>query len=207
MGFSSWAEWSLRVRGAYDCGMSVPVEVEPAWAGLSQEEKQARVLDVADALFTREGLDISVPDLARAVGVGVGSLYRQVGKKDDLIAALLVRRAEAMAGRFRAAAAEADVAAALRSVVLAVVDACLEDRVLREAWDLAVDRPEVTAAHQGVLEAMRGLVARGRQAGVLRPDATEIDLRLMFRGAAPAEALQPGGARRLAELVLAGIST
>lgn len=186
--------------------MSVPGHSEVLWAELTHDEKRTRALDVADELFAREGLDIAVPDLARAVGVGVGSLYRQVGKKEDLVAALLVRRANAMRDRFEAAAAEPDVGRALRAVIVETVDECVADRVLRQAWDLAIDRPEITAAHLGVVAAMRTLVARAREAGALRPDATEADLRLVFRGAAPAEELQPGGARRLAELVLAGLA-
>jgi AcrR family transcriptional regulator len=191
--------------------MSLPVEARDpggAWATRSPEEKRAHVLAVADELFSREGIDISVPDVARAAGVGVGSLYRQVGNKDALVAALLVRRADGMRERFAAAAAAdvGDLGAALREAVLSTVDDGVHDRVLQEAWNARSDDEAVRAAHARVLDALRLLVRRAVAAGVLRADATETDLRLAFRGTAAAEALHSGGARRLAELVLTGLA-
>ena len=58
---------------------------------------------MADRLFAREGVDVSMPALAEAIGIGVGSIYRQVGSKDEIIAALVVRRSAVLRARFEAA--------------------------------------------------------------------------------------------------------
>src|SRR3954447_26668338 len=86
----------------------------PAWSSLTGDEKRARTLAAADDLFAREGLDVAMPVLAAAVGAGVGSIYRQVGAKADVIAALVIERANALARGFAAACEEPDAWAALR---------------------------------------------------------------------------------------------
>ena len=49
-----------------------------------------RVLDAAAALFAERGADsVSMDDVARAAGVGKGTLYRRFGDKSGLAAALL----------------------------------------------------------------------------------------------------------------------
>src|SRR5689334_19871480 len=78
----------------------------PAWAELSSDEKVARTLAAADALFARDGLDVAMPVLAAAVGAGVGSIYRQVGAKEDVVAALVIARAQRLVERFTAALEE-----------------------------------------------------------------------------------------------------
>src|SRR6478752_6987262 len=85
----------------------------PAWSTLTGDEKRARTLAAADDLFAREGLDVAMPVLAAAIGAGVGSIYRQVGAKEDVIAALVIERALALVRRFEAALEEPDALAAL----------------------------------------------------------------------------------------------
>src|SRR4051794_41835315 len=86
----------------------------PAWSSLTGDEKRARTLAAADDLFAREGLDVAMPVLAAAVGAGVGSIYRQVGAKEDVIAALVIERANALVRRFTAALEEPDAWTTLR---------------------------------------------------------------------------------------------
>src|SRR3954447_16645381 len=85
----------------------------PAWSSLTGDEKRARTLAAADDLFAREGLDVAMPVLAAAIGAGGGSIYRQVGAKEDVIAALVIERAVALVRRFTAALEEPDAWAAL----------------------------------------------------------------------------------------------
>src|SRR5690349_11096661 len=119
--------------------MSIPAAPESAtasaWVTLTSEQKRARVLDVAGELFAREGLDFPMPELAKAVGVGVGSLYRQIGKKDDVVAALIVERLNALEARYKAAANTGDPMGALSGVIDATVQECVHDRVTKMCWE------------------------------------------------------------------------
>jgi len=183
--------------------MAVPAP----WASLTADEKRTRTLAVADELFAREGLDVPMPVLADAIGVGVGSIYRQVGSKDDVIAALVIERAGVLAARFTAALAEPDAWAALREATRATVEDCVADSLSQTAWDeAAAGRSAVAQARAAATDAIEALVERARAQGALRADAGHEDLRLVFKAIRELASLGPGGAQRLADLVLRGMS-
>ena len=174
----------------------------PAWSELTGDEKRARTLAAADSLFAREGLDVAMPVLAAAVGAGVGSIYRQVGAKEDVIAALVIERANALVRRFTAALEEPDAWAALERATYATAHDGATDFLSQTAWDEAAAlRPEVASAREAATRALEALVERARPA--LRSDATHEDLRLVFMSTRGR--IDPAGARRLAELVLRGM--
>ncbi|GHE98044.1 TetR family transcriptional regulator [Streptomyces spiralis] len=52
------------------------------------QRNEDRVLEAAAAAFAREGAGASVKDIARAAGVGVGTLYRRFPSKELLIEAI-----------------------------------------------------------------------------------------------------------------------
>lgn len=176
------------------------------WATLTPDEKRSRVLHVADELFARDGVDVPMPVLADRVGVGVGSIYRQVGSKDDLIAYLVIERAGALRERFLATLDEPDPWAALVEATHATVDDCIEDALSQTAWDEAASvSEEVRAARMGATEALAQMVERARAAGALRDDADHEDLRLVFCALRELAGIGPRAAHRLAELVLRGM--
>src|SRR6058998_3589897 len=59
------------------------------------------VLRAAKELFADEGLDAQMPEVAKAAGVGVGTVYRHFPTKDDLITALVAERFERLAEKAR----------------------------------------------------------------------------------------------------------
>src|SRR5215204_3330883 len=85
---------------------------------------RTRVLDAAARVFAAEGLDAPMPTVAAAAGVGVGTIYRAFGSKDDLIAALAADRVDRFAR---------DTVAALETP---------------DAWQALVDLFRLTADHQ-----------------------------------------------------------
>ncbi|MBO9531642.1 MAG: TetR/AcrR family transcriptional regulator, partial [Solirubrobacteraceae bacterium] len=127
----------------------VVMDLEPRWIDLTADEKRAKVIRIAGELFSREGVEFPMPELAKAVGVGVGSLYRQIGKKDDVIAALVIDRLDGLAERYEAAAGSDDALGALCGVIKVTIDECVGDRVTQAAWTYGRGRPDVDdAAHR-----------------------------------------------------------
>ena len=176
------------------------------WSTLTADQKRARTLEVADDLFSRDGVDVAMPVLAEAIGVGVGSIYRQVGTKDDIVAALVIRRSEILQGRFLKALDQPDAWAALVFATHETVDDCISDALSQSAWDVAASAyPEVRAAREGATKALTAMVERARVAGALRDDATHEDLRLIFTSLRELAGIGPAAAHRLADLVLRGI--
>jgi len=183
--------------------MTVPA---PVWSTLSPPEKRARALEIANELFAREGLDVPMPALAEAIGVGVGSIYRQVGTKQELIAALVIERSRTLRARFLAALEADDPWAALEVATHETVDDCIADALTQTAWDEAAFASEaVRRARAGATEALAALVERARAAGALRDDASHEDLRLVFCSLRELAGIGPESAHRLAELVLRGM--
>lgn len=58
------------------------------------ERNRRRVLEVADKVFTEEGLGVPIDEIARRAELGVGTLYRHFPTKEALFTAILVRRVE-----------------------------------------------------------------------------------------------------------------
>lgn len=186
----------------------VPITQEgipDSWSELTAAQKRGRVLAVAGDLFSREGVEFPMPDLARAVGVGVGSIYRQLGKKEDVIAALVITRLDGLSERYRSAIQKPDLASELRCVMITTVRECVGDRVTQAAWTYGRGRPDVDAAAARARDALEALVRACIERGLLREDATGDDLRYLFRAAPGAELIAPGGAERLAHLTLSGL--
>lgn len=182
------------------------LSAEPRWIDLTAEEKRAKVIRVAGELFSREGVEFPMPELAKAVGVGVGSLYRQIGKKDDVIAALVIDRLQGLTDRYEAAAGTDDALGALCGVIRVTIDECVGDRVTQAAWTYGRGRADVDQAAADCRAALQHLIDSAVAAGSLRSDATGNDLRFLFRAAPGAEIIAPGGAQRLGQLVLAGLT-
>lgn len=43
------------------------------------------IIDAARELFAEEGIDVTLDDVARRAGVGVGTVYRRFASKEELI--------------------------------------------------------------------------------------------------------------------------
>ena len=61
------------------------------------ERNRQRILKAASEVFTERGLDVSLDEVARHAGVGVGTVYRRFRTKEDLVEALFVDRIEEVA--------------------------------------------------------------------------------------------------------------
>lgn len=184
--------------------MAIPAQ---EWARLSQDEKRERTLEAADLLFASEGLEASMPALAEALGIGVGSIYRQVGNKDDLIGALVIERSKVLSRRFEATLGEPDPWEALQAAVHETVDDCLRDALSQSAWDqAAIVSDEVREARQQATDSLTAMFDRAKEAGEITEEASPEDLRLLFFALREFSSVGAAQAHRFANLVLRGIA-
>ena len=184
--------------------MAIPALTETPWTELTADEKRARTLAVADQLFAREGIDAPMPALAEAIGVGVGSIYRQFACKQDVLAALVIARIDAARKGFEAALLAEDAYEGLRRATLECVESAARDHLAQAAWNLH-DHPQVQPVRHAARAAIRAALDHAREAGQLRDDVTVDDFSLILHAVKRAEETEPGGAIRLAELVLRGM--
>src|SRR4051812_30038144 len=65
---------------------------EPAPLRADAERNRQRILDAAREVFADRGLDVTLDEIARHAGVGVGTAYRRFPNKEALVEALMVER-------------------------------------------------------------------------------------------------------------------
>jgi len=174
-----------------------------------------RILDAAREAFTEHGQSAQMDDIARRAGVGVGTLYRHFTTKDLLVGELIRLKLSEFAERVRLKFEE-------ESDPWAAFEGGFREQVAVMARD---------AAHQGMTfgttpgamqiaapavaelrEAWSAVIARAKEAGVLRQDFAVDDVRTMMCGlggimAADARGVMSFDWRRQVDLFLDGVRT
>ncbi|MFI7635276.1 TetR/AcrR family transcriptional regulator [Nonomuraea sp. NPDC049400] len=137
-----------------------------------------RLLRAAHEVFTTQGFDAPVSAIAKAAGVGMGSLYRRYRTKEELLQRLCVIAMERGVEAAEAGLAEPDpweglcryirACVGYRAGALAPVAGTIE--VTDEMWRTARKSTELADR----------LICRAREAGMLRNDVTTLDISLLM---------------------------
>ena len=127
-----------------------------------------RVLEAADVVFAEHGLEASLASVAHRAGVGVGTIYRGFGDKDALLEALVERRL----ARLSEIAAEVHAAPTgwdgLRILLERLIERRTVDRLFGELLDRETTNAVRQRAHEIVVAAVEGPLARARKEGSVR---------------------------------------
>jgi AcrR family transcriptional regulator len=166
-----------------------------------------RILEAARELFAERGLEVTMDEIARHAGVGVGTVYRRFRHRDEIVAALFEQRMADYAALADEAAADPDAWHGLvtfleRSLAMQAADRGLKELLVGHSHG----DERVVRVRQRVLPVVEGLVARAQQAGTLRADIGALDLpmvSLMIGQVTDAsEGMAPGLWRRYLALLL-----
>jgi AcrR family transcriptional regulator len=188
-------------------------EVQPAVAerALRADARRNRdaVMAAATRLFAERGLDAQMPDLARAAGVGVGTVYRHFPTKDDVIAALVAQRFERLAEKALEGLDIEDPWQAVAEFIRFAAQIQADDRGLCEVMGSRPELMDAAARGVGLPELCEQLVKRAQRAGRLRRDLTWEDIPMIACGLGPVTQTKAGPAAgrwpRLVEIVLDGL--
>jgi AcrR family transcriptional regulator len=172
-----------------------PDEAAPAPQTDAGPPSRARVLDAAARVFADHGLDAPMPSVAALAGVGVGTIYRAFGSKEELIAALATDRIDAFGSEAQAALAADDAWQALVGLFESTATRQAEDEVVTEALVSLSEHRSVLAAQEQASVAVRKLIERAQQQGKLRPDFSAFDLSMVFAALGAAQHTTPRGSR------------
>ena len=178
------------------------------WSRLSSQAKRERLLAAAADVFSRRGLDAPMSEVAEAAGAGVASVYRAFPSKHELLAALVTRRLDQFVAAAEAAyQRDGDRWTALTDMLRSLAEAQRADYTMLEARMRVADHPDVVAAAARVTEVQERLLEATRAEGRLRPDATTLDLRLLFAATRAARNVEPARWRRMLELMIDALDT
>ena len=142
-----------------------------------------KVLEAARAVFSEQGRDAQMDDVARRAGVGVGTVYRHFPTKEALIEALMVAAFETIAEAAEAALAIEDPWEAFATPLWTGAETMAADRALSEVFASIPGAMEsAMPTVEGLTETMAVLIARAQAAGVLREDMIVDDIPMLMCG-------------------------
>jgi AcrR family transcriptional regulator len=144
------------------------------------ERNRQRILAAASEVFTERGLDATLDDVARAAGVGVGTVYRRFPDKESLVAALFRERIDALVAVAEQACAVPDPWLGLVSYLEFTAGALASDLGLRQLMMYATyDREQVRYASDRMRPVVTRLVERAQASGELRTDFRPSDMKMI----------------------------
>jgi len=171
---------------------------------------RAKLLEVAEQVFKERGTDVPTEEIARAAGVGVGTLFRHFPTKEALLEAVFLNRMERLAERAERLIADEEPGSAFFTFFLVLVEQSAMKNVLAAALaEAGINAKDVTA---GIRGGFRGHIAtlleRAQQVGAVRADIGVDDVIALLLGLAAAgeqTELDAAVAKRTVDIVLAGL--
>ncbi|WP_103340965.1 TetR/AcrR family transcriptional regulator [Amycolatopsis sp. CA-126428] len=143
-----------------------------------------QILAAAKAIFAASGPDSPMEEIARAAGVGVGTLYRRFPDRDALIRAVAMDNFERVLIDARVIAAEETSAwRALERLLRQSVELQLSVQlamVSHRALVILKNDPEVRRLRDEILAVLDGFVDGAKAEGKLRDDVGAGDIAILF---------------------------
>jgi AcrR family transcriptional regulator len=169
-----------------------------------------RLLKAAVAAFAEHGADdVSLEEIARRAGVGIGTLYRHFPTRQALLETVYTDQVEMLRVRARELEQADSPAEALAAWIRALTAFSSTKRNLTSALleTLGKDSTLLSTCAATICGAADDLLARAKEAGVVRADVDARDLIRLVHGVniATQNPTDPGQADRLLGLILDGL--
>jgi AcrR family transcriptional regulator len=182
--------------------------MQPGPLRADARRNREQIIEAARTLFLSLGPDVPMEEIARAAGVGVGTLYRRFPDRDELVKAVSLdtfsRLAELAA---RVEHEEPDPATAL----IRLLHSALELRLGLTTAALSapgkralMDSPAVTEFRTQAITVLGRLLRRSQQQGTIRPDIGAGDVALAL---AVVSRLLPPAGDELGDMILRRLFT
>ena len=174
------------------------------------ERNRQRILKAASEVFNKRGLEVSLDEIARYAGVGVGTVYRRFRTKEELVEALFKERIDSVAALAEEALRAPDPWSGLVSFMEQMTEMMAGDLGLRQMLMFATyGQDRVAYARQRNAPLVQRMVERAQAAGQLRTDLRQTDIPFIVFMLADATQLahgaSPGIWRRYLALILDGM--
>jgi AcrR family transcriptional regulator len=145
------------------------------------QRNRERIVSTARKLFARDGVEVSVDDITREAGVGMGTLYRHFPTKEELIDAVLENAFDDLVQLAEEAASAEDAWAGFTTFLEQALAEHAANRGLKDV--LATHDPgreRAQAMRERIRPLVQRMIQRAQAQGVLRPDLTAEDVPLVF---------------------------
>ena len=169
-----------------------------------------KILLAAREVFGRHGLKVTLDDVARHAGVGVGTVYRRFPDKETLVRALFEQDLGIRQASAERALAHPDAWEGFVDFLLEMSADLAENRGLQEVIMLGSHSSEpIETVRGGMLPFLEALISRAQESGDLRAEITPSDIPVVVQMLSAASQFTQGKRpeiwRRYFEIVLNGI--
>jgi len=171
------------------------------------ERNRARVLEAARALLDERGDEVQMPEVARAAGVGIGTVYRHFPTRQALVEAAAEHRFGeilefARTECLRDPGSGQGLARYLRHVGQVMAEGRGLSASVASAVGSSAPRGEILARLE---QAVGTLIAQDQAAGTLRADVTPADVYMITGGMSGIIRTGSGDWRRFVDLAFDGL--
>jgi AcrR family transcriptional regulator len=167
------------------------------------------LIDAAKAGFTDVGLNVSLEEIARRAGVGIGTLYRHFPTREAVVEAVYRREVEQLAEAVPQLLQTSPAGAALHKWMHLFVDYIATKRIIAPSLGAAAGRTSTLHASsvELITNAISTLVKRAIASGDVRKDIDPSDLLRAMVGVSYGnpDAGWEASARRLINLLMDGL--
>jgi AcrR family transcriptional regulator len=144
-------------------------------------DNRERILDAARALFSTDGLDVPMREVARRAGVGPATLYRRFPTKQMLVTEAFADQLNACRAIVDEGCADPDPWRGLCLVIERICELHARDRGFTEAFlSTYPEVKDVAVGREYTVKAVAELAQRAKEAGHLRSDFVLDDLILIL---------------------------
>ncbi len=190
--------------------MTATTKTDPPALRADARRNHERILAAARQQFADYGLEVHMEQIARAAGVGVGTVYRHFPAKEDLLQALADERFAHFAEKARAALEDPDAWNGFCELMRESARVTAEDRSLSEAMDQLPGLCATAAEKVHLIELTGQVIERAKASGAMRADFNAEDVPSLMCGLARATAPHDTGPpamswERYLEIMLAGL--
>jgi AcrR family transcriptional regulator len=173
------------------------------------ERNRNRLIDVAKAAFTDLGPDVSLEEIARSAGVGIGTLYRHFPTRDTILEAVYRREVEQIAEAAGRLAETLSPVEALRAWMRLFISYVATKKLIAAALNSLTGGTSELFASSGpqIKAALALLVKRAVASGDVGRDVDSLDLLYALVGFANVNSGRDweASARRLIDILIAGV--
>jgi len=188
---------------------AVKFESRPRKPRADAQRNRERLIDAAKTAFADVGSDVSLDEIARRAGVGIGTLYRHFPNRGAIVEAVYRREVRQLAYAAPRLLTSLPPGEALRQWMRLFVDYIAAKKVIAPALGALAGGTTDLFAASGVLigQAFSLLVERAAAAGDIRPDVDAADIQRAVVGFTYGSS-SPGwqaSALRLIDLLMDGL--
>ena len=166
-----------------------------------------RLIATARAALTEDGGDVSLEEIARRAGVGIGTLYRHFPTRLDLLEAVYRDDVETLAAAVGTLSETRSPWDALEEWLHLFIAYAATKRVFFQELVDAMGRDSelLTHSRQAINDGAAAVLSRAQQAGVARGDVEPSDLLRLVGGCTMMPHLEADQQERMLQIVLDGI--